>query len=598
MEIEEVLSILVKDEFIEREKVIDVIKNLRAEGQPDEALDVFQVSLDYTIYGKELSCKIGYPVENGYFEYPNESYYIDERRDILKSIVKNSAVSIISAHFGHLLVNLGEKHNNFRSKAIEGYHELIDLVKSKMKAEQDPKARRSQIGYLYSYISNLGYLLLKREEKYTALVLELIKKEDLDHLPMWLISLAISDAKNFKQTDLNGLDEIIYDYGVAQDKGWSRIYQFEVGLTYDKRCAKKTKDWNYLIALEYEYMVENRSDLASIGFANTASRLYEQSDYLEDAKRMAEKYRELADSREFQTFINSIDITEQVHANLPLIEHRVKESFVEILDNLRVSNQIIPSKDQMLHDARVLMDNNFIIQIGGAVSIYDSNGNTAQSFHTLEQKIDFFMHEATYEYLRKNYHVWLGHLFDYLNEEEHWHADNVIDYFENHLWYGDLSIKQIGSGETIEYRFIDLISPGIRSYFNEIEKFKADRTYICNFQLALDSLTIRIEGILRNIAERNGIQTHYTREDENGTFISKEKDINMLLAISETDLIALLGEDFHLFLTHLLIHKNGSNLRNDIAHSFLLPQDYCNFKVINEVLVAIIRLGDKRFMTS
>jgi len=107
MEIEEVLSVLAEGEFIDRDKVVDYIKSLRTEGKPDEVLDVFQVSLDYPIYGKELRCKIGYPVENGYFAYPNESYYIDERRDILKSIVKSSSVPIISAHFGHLLFNLG-----------------------------------------------------------------------------------------------------------------------------------------------------------------------------------------------------------------------------------------------------------------------------------------------------------------------------------------------------------------------------------------------------------------------------------------------------------------------------------------------------------
>ncbi|MBK8828704.1 MAG: DUF4209 domain-containing protein [Saprospiraceae bacterium] len=109
-------------------------------------------------------------------------------------------------------------------------------------------------------------------------------------------------------------------------------------------------------------------------------------------------------------------------------------------------------------------------------------------------------------------------------------------------------------------------------------------------------MTIRIEGIIRHIAAINGIQTHYTREDENGVFVSKEKDINMLLANNETELITLLGDDLHLFLTHLLIHKNGSNLRNEIAHAFLIPQNYNNFKVMNEVLIAVIRLGDKRLI--
>ncbi|MBK8887580.1 MAG: hypothetical protein IPN46_13985 [Saprospiraceae bacterium] len=395
-------------------------------------MDIFQVSLDYPIYGKELRCKIGYPVENGYFAYPNESYYIDERRDILKSIVKSSSVPIISAHFGHLLFNLGEKHNDIRNKAIEGYHELIDLVKSKIETEQDPKARRSQIDYLYLFISNLGYLLLKREENYTALVLDLIKRVDLDHLPIRLISYAISDTKNFKQSDVDGLDEIIYEYGLAQEKGWSRIYQFEVGLTYDKLCAKKTKDWNYLMAQEYEYMVNTRDDLAIIEFSNKASRLYELSGYSEDAKRMADKYRENAENRQMQTYSNSIDITDQVNACLPVVREIAKKSYIEILNYLRDSNQIIPLREQMLERAILILNGDVFIQTIVALSIHDSNGNIAQSFYTLEQKTDYYMHESTMEYLRYNYHVWLGHLFDHLNEEAHWNADNVIDYCENH----------------------------------------------------------------------------------------------------------------------------------------------------------------------
>lgn len=598
MEIEEVLITLDSIEFIEREKVIDVIKGLRFQGQQDEVLDIFQISLDYPIYGSELRCKVSYPVENGYYAYPNESYYVDERRALLKSIVNSSKVSIINAHFGHLLVNLGEKHNNIRNKSIQGYYELIDLIKTSIETESDTKLKRKLNDYLFTYIFNIGYLLLKRDQKYTALVLELIQRKDLELLPVRLINYAISDSKNFKKSDFDGLDEIIYTYGIAQKKGWPKIYQFQIGVKLDKRCARKTKDWNYLMAQEYEYMTEVRNDLAVIEFANKASKLYQQSGYDEDAKRMANKYRDSADSRQFETIRNSIDITEQVQANLKVIKKLVKQSYVDILDNLRVSNQIIPTKSQMVGRAIAILEGDVFLNTVVALSIYDSNSNIAQSFHTFGQKIDYYMHEATYDYLKMTYHVWLGHLFGHLNEEAYWNSENVIDYFENHLWYGDESIKHLGSGDSINFRFIDLLSPGIKAYFDEIEKYKAERSYIFNFQLALDSLTLRIEGILRNIASINGIQTHYPKEDENGIYISKEKDINMLLANNEAELIAILGEDLHLFLVHLLIHKKGSNLRNEIAHSFLIPQNYCNFKIMNEVLIAIIRLGDKRMMPS
>jgi hypothetical protein len=352
------------------------------------------------------------------------------------------------------------------------------------------------------------------------------------------------------------------------------------------------------MAKEFEFMADTRDDLAVIEFANKASRLYEQSSYPEDAKRMADKYRDDANNRQFIKYSYAQDISDHVNACLPVVKDIIKHSSIEILDFLRVSNQMIPSREQMLEGARVLMDRNFLMQIGAPISILDSNGNIAQSFHTMVQKTDYYMHEATFEYLRINYEVWLSHLFNQLNDEAHWNSENVIDYFENHLWYGDESIKHLGSGDLIKFRFNDLLIPGIRAYFDEIEKFKADGTYIPNFQLPLESLTLRIEGIVRYIASKNGIQTHYTREDDNGAYISKEKDINMLLANSETELIDLLGADLHLYLVNLLIHKNGSNLRNEIAHAFLIPQNYSNFKIMNEVLIAIIRLGDKRLMPS
>jgi len=598
MDLQAVLLAFNNTEVTNHEEVVKIIKTLRDGEISNELLDIFQVSIDYGIYRNELKSKFEGQIQTGYIVYPNESYFTDEKKEILKEIVKTTSISIFKAHFGHLLVNLGEKHNDIRSKAIEGYYELIELLKTNLETEVDTIERRKSIDYLYSYISNLGYLLLKKEERFTSLVLELINREDLGYLPIWLIGLAISDSKNFKQTDLLGFDDIIFKYGMAQEKGWSRIYQFELGVNYDRRCSKKTKEWNYLMAQEFEFMVETRNDLAVIEFANKASRLYELAGFKEDSKRMAEKYRENADNRQFEKFSYSQDITEEVNSCLPFIRSIVKKSYTFVLDYLRDSNQILPNKEEMIERAQIILRENSFIQIGAAISIYDINGNIAQTFNSQLEKLNYYMHEATYEYLRINYHIWLGHLFDHLNEEIHWNADNVIDYCENHLWYGNESIKHLGSGGTISFRFIDLISPGIRSYFDEIEKYKAKRNYICNFQLAMESLSLRIEGIVRYIAERNEIQTHYSREDDNGTYISKEKDINMLLSNSESDLIALLGEDLHLYLTNLLIHKNGSNLRNDIAHAFLIPQNYSNFKLMNEVLIAIIRLGDKRFIKS
>ncbi|MBK8828702.1 MAG: hypothetical protein IPO26_19005 [Saprospiraceae bacterium] len=42
-------------------------------------------------------------------------------------------------------------------------------------------------------------------------------------------------------------------------------------------------------------------------------------------KRMADKYRENAENRQMQTYSNSIDITDQVNACLPVVREIAKE---------------------------------------------------------------------------------------------------------------------------------------------------------------------------------------------------------------------------------------------------------------------------------
>jgi hypothetical protein len=94
---------------------------------------------------------------------------------------------------------------------------------------------------------------------------------------------------------------------------------------------------------------------------------------------------------------------------------------------------------------------------------------------------------------------------------------------------------------------------------------------IPNYILAIDSLTLKIEGILRDFCEFSDITTFSTRREKTGIIV-KEKDVNALL--HDTKLKEILGNDNILLLRFLLIEKGGYNLRHNVAHSLMTYWEY------------------------
>jgi hypothetical protein len=86
----------------------------------------------------------------------------------------------------------------------------------------------------------------------------------------------------------------------------------------------------------------------------------------------------------------------------------------------------------------------------------------------------------------------------------------------------------------------------------------------------------------------NGGTTFFTTTDNNGREVIREKDANALL--HDDKLKELFGEDDMLFLKFLLVEKAGMNLRNSVAHAFMLPSDY-TIGTMYLLILALLRLG-------
>ena len=64
------------------------------------------------------------------------------------------------------------------------------------------------------------------------------------------------------------------------------------------------------------------------------------------------------------------------------------------------------------------------------------------------------------------------------------------------------------------------------------------------------------------------------------------------MLLRDESLTIFLGEDLTIYLKSIFVERVGNNLRNEVAHSFLLPFEYKNFITISKVFVAILRLSN------
>jgi len=83
--------------------------------------------------------------------------------------------------------------------------------------------------------------------------------------------------------------------------------------------------------------------------------------------------------------------------------------------------------------------------------------------------------------------------------------NSILTYLEK-TWFNEPIIRNY-NGEAFVILPIDLIKPGIKRVFIELDSFIADNSYEVDCLTITDSLVLKIETLLRNFCEKIGIAT-------------------------------------------------------------------------------------------
>ena len=159
-----------------------------------------------------------------------------------------------------------------------------------------------------------------------------------------------------------------------------------------------------------------------------------------------------------------------------------------------------------------------------------------------------------------------------------------ILFFEKYSWYGEKvrhSFEEENKNYT--YTWLSMLSPGLQNLFAQFELSGFLNTNkINNYILAIDSLTIKFEGALRDFISLNG---GITTVEKKGSI--QEQLLEELIDNPKSSELFSFRE---IELFKYTFTRNGLNIRNNVAHGFF---KYPHYTLQNAALVffCLLRLG-------
>jgi len=143
-------------------------------------------------------------------------------------------------------------------------------------------------------------------------------------------------------------------------------------------------------------------------------------------------------------------------------------------------------------------------------------------------------------------------------------------------------------GRDYSFNWLSQITGSLIEYFVQLKNIIHNQNYFPDLVMPTDSLTVKIEGLVRDLCGLNGITTFMQTKDKNDKLIIKEKDLNMLLR--EEEIEKIFNPDDLLLFKYLLVEKKGYNLRHKVAHGLMHFSNY-SIDNLHLLFICLLKLG-------
>jgi hypothetical protein len=529
------------------------------------------------------------------YSYPGFKNFNHNTYDYLIQRLNSTNNPLMKARYAHILWCSPRKHTKYAKAAVDSYLSLVKIYE-----EKDKEAPKGHFGLdclramqnAYSITNQIGYNIDKIKSELKRLVKYFnFNSGSSFALRGNLIELMLKGKKKFSKEDFAGFQDICWQVATSLNKQnniHGSIDMLNIGEKIDEKVGIKTHSWILKRAESYETLMNRRKkgDLAIPDFCLFALENYKK---LGDKAKIAElekKYSEFKSSVKLEEIGGEIDLTKTIQTYNKFAHKIVKRNSEEIIRFLMLNKNLLPTYKAV---KKIISEQNkkFVFQQFAAVSVIDQRCHTAQHFSVEEKEYHSILQEYQLQLELNKIHLINAVFYEAILQNKLC-TKAFLRFLKKYSWFGKNLYRPLPSGKKIGYNWLNLIAPALNEYFVQMHYYFFNPVNQPNFVLSIDSLTLKIEGLLRDMCELQGVPTSYTTKDSKGHIIRREKDIHALLY--EEKIKQLFDEDDLLLFRFLLVEKAGYNLRHRVAHALMLFAEY-RLDYMHLLILAFLRLG-------
>ena len=285
------------------------------------------------------------------------------------------------------------------------------------------------------------------------------------------------------------------------------INLYEAAKKIKIKLNRSSFSWELRRAKASEQLVdlsEDKSGLTALSWMESAIEGYRRGGDSQKVEELLKVHEKLSGKTKYQSFSYETDMTE-IYNDYEEISCKLASEGVEktLIYLSKEKNILLPTYDLVLKESDVICKKNPILgcashqildEYGHPCKIYQGQDGSQEHWivYLYRARIEAFTLELLKRILFKSV------------SEGIFTTENVILFFNTYSWFSQEIYRHDGDDKKIVYRWIDSLLPAIHDYIIQMSMYFNVTDFFPNFILSIDSLTIKIESIIRDLLKIHG----------------------------------------------------------------------------------------------
>lgn len=520
---------------------------------------------------------------------PDIDLFTQEDLNLIKKQLSKPRNHAIKAQLAHILF-IKKQGIDFAKFAIEEY---INSIKFWQDLDNDYPTEHYGLEILNAF-KNLEELCLSTNYNIDILVnlaINLAKNFNLystsdNVIKINTIEFLLNKRNkiNIDNSILKDMLEICENYS-SKDECESIVTAFlELGSRIDNLLTNNTSKWDKKYAEYYEKLSTKTADIQAPIYVQKALDYYKKLKNEDKVNELNKKYSFLCQNIQLNHYeTKPIDLTKYINKYIELVTEFDTEKIIKFL---MYSSEMVPDYRKVEESALEILSQGSISAVLDAY-IIDKYGHNVDFLHTEKEKLKYQIYQQYDIYFQIQSKLNF-HFINKAIELKKLNAEKLINFLEK-TWYGYTFNIKINNNSYYTYNWLDMIKEAIYLGFLKLESYVQNKESPLMFILEIDSLTLKIEGIIRDLilnSKIDGLNAHKFNYKHDCKLFSW-KNINGYLF--DPKLTEILPKDDIIFLRYFLVDM--INLRNNTAHCLLQkPQEY-DVYYFEYLIIILLRLA-------